>query len=172
MQSPTDAPRIPASASGVSMQRSAPKRSHRPAVARNTPPERPTSSPSTRTESSRSSSTCKASLIASIISRSANVASENPPQLGEVVLQGRGRVRIRVLEQERDVRVGLGFGLGDPRAHHLERVLLDRCIEVVVEDSVPPQVAVVAAEAFVLLLLLDALRSEEHTSELQSRVDR
>ena len=65
MQSPTAVPMIPASASGVSTQRSAPNRSFRPAVTRNTPPSCPTSSPMTMTRGSRSSSTCSASLMAS-----------------------------------------------------------------------------------------------------------
>ena len=46
---PIAVPMMPASASGVSKQRSAPNSSCRPAVARNTPPNCPTSSPSTTT---------------------------------------------------------------------------------------------------------------------------
>src|SRR5271165_2264391 len=46
---PTDMPAIVASASGVSCTRSLPKRSCRPAVARNTPPLTPTSWPITTT---------------------------------------------------------------------------------------------------------------------------
>src|SRR5262249_22956262 len=49
---PTHKPLISSSASGVSTTRSAPKRCCNPAVARNTPPFTPTSSPSTTTLSS------------------------------------------------------------------------------------------------------------------------
>src|SRR5207245_2143100 len=89
MQRPTAAPRMPASASGVSKQRSAPKRSRRPAVARKTPPARPTSSPMTITSESRSSSTWNASLIASTMLSSA----KDPPQLREVRPERRRPIR-------------------------------------------------------------------------------
>src|SRR4051812_50047639 len=108
MQSPTAEPRIPASASGVSTQRSAPKRSRRPAVARKTPPARPTSSPITITSGSRSSSTWNALFTAST---SVSSAIENPPQLGEVVLQRRRRVRVCAGEHEG----GIGRGPHPPR---------------------------------------------------------
>jgi hypothetical protein len=49
-----EAPTIAASATGMSTTRSGPKRAWSPSVARNTPPERPTSSPSTITRWSRS----------------------------------------------------------------------------------------------------------------------
>src|SRR3954468_14239631 len=55
---------IPDSASGVSMQRSGPNSFCRSSVARNTPPNRPTSSPSTTTRGSRRISTLNASLMA------------------------------------------------------------------------------------------------------------
>src|SRR4051794_18689870 len=143
MQSPIAVPRIPASASGVSTQRFSPNRSRSPAVARNTPPARPTSSPITMTESSRASSTWKASLIASTMSSSAK------PALAEI----RRRLHVRVVEQELGIRIGLGLGRGDPGTHHLGGLGLDRRVEVVVQNPVPAQVALVAPEALVLLLL-------------------
>src|SRR4051812_46144285 len=157
MQRPTAEPRIPASASGVSTQRSGPKRSRSPAVARKTPPARPTSSPSTSTDGSRSSSTWKQSLIASTIDSSAKPAPEDPAQLGEVALERGGRVGERVVEQERDVRLRLGLGGRDPLAHQVERVGANRLREVVGEDAGAPEVALVAADALALPLLLDAL---------------
>src|SRR5262249_19228504 len=157
MQSPIAAPRMPASASGVSTQRSAPKRSRSPAVARKTPPARPTSSPITSTESSRASSTWNASLIASTIRSSAKVASQNAAELVEVAREPCRRVRVRVLEHERDVRVGRRLCVGDAGAHRFQRFILDRLVELVAEDAEPPQVALVAAEALILALLLDAL---------------
>src|SRR4051794_17394750 len=109
MQRPTAPPRIPASASGMSTHRSAPKRSRSPAVARKTPPARPTSSPSTMTDGSRSSSTWKQSLIASTIESSAKTVPEDAAELGEVALERGGRIGERVLEDERDVRLRLGL---------------------------------------------------------------
>src|SRR5450631_564765 len=64
---PTLMPAIIASASGVSCTRSWPKRSARPAVARNTPPFAPTSWPSTITAGSACISHACASAIASTI---------------------------------------------------------------------------------------------------------
>src|SRR5262245_50035701 len=155
MHSPTAVPRIPASASGVSTQRSAPKRSCSPAVARKTPPRRPTSSPITRTESSRSISTWSASLTASTSRRSA--IPEDPPQLCEVVRLGRRRVAVRVLEDERRVRGRLGLGLGDPLPHELERLLPDLLGALVAQDSRADEVPLEPADALVRPRLLDPL---------------
>src|SRR3954470_22217647 len=141
MQRPTAVPRIPASASGVSTQRSAPNLSRRPAVARKTPPDRPTSSPMTSTESSRASSVWKQSLIASIINSSAKRASEDAAELCEIPCERLGRIRVGVLEHERDVGVGLGLGRRDALAHRLERLGLDLRLECVVQNAVPAQVA-------------------------------
>ena len=59
-----DTPTIIDSVSGVSITRSSPKASCRPAVARNTPPNLPTSSPSSTTRSSARIARCRASLTA------------------------------------------------------------------------------------------------------------
>src|SRR4051812_3679364 len=64
---PSDMPAIIPSASGVSCTRSLPNFSCRPAVARNTPPFTPTSSPSTTTVGSCAISHACARLMASII---------------------------------------------------------------------------------------------------------
>src|SRR6478672_11950959 len=129
MQSPIALPMIPASASGVSTQRSGPNLSRRPAVARKTPPARPTSSPMTITFSSRPSSTWKQSLIASTRVSS---ATEDPPQPGEIGLERCGWLCERVLEQQsricRLLRLGCRYavahrllGLGPDRLGHLVR---------------------------------------------------
>src|SRR5919197_2822552 len=123
MQSPTAVPRIPASASGVSTQRSAPNLSRRPAVARKTPPARPTSSPITSTDSSRSSSTWRPSLIASTRVRS---ATEDPLQLLEVGGERRRRVGVCVLECRLDAGLVLGLGRANPLAHDLLGLLPNR----------------------------------------------
>src|SRR6266702_1310769 len=60
MQRPTEVPAMAASASGVSNTRSVPNSACRPSVIRNTPPSRPTSSPNTRTRSSRRSESAMA----------------------------------------------------------------------------------------------------------------
>src|SRR5436309_5041578 len=145
MQSPTALPRIPASASGVSTQRFSPKRSRSPAVARKTPPARPTSSPRTSTSSSRASSTWNASLIASTIKSSAKAASEDPAQLGEVGRKRRRRVSICVLEDEAYVGVRLCLRSDDAGAERSGRLVLDRRVEVVAEDAEAAEVALVAS---------------------------
>src|SRR5882672_2846880 len=62
---PTAMPAIKPSASGVSATLSGPKRCCSPAVARNTPPLTPTSSPSTTTDSSSSMARASARLMPS-----------------------------------------------------------------------------------------------------------
>src|SRR5437764_3819894 len=147
MHSPTAAPRIPASASGVSTQRFSPNRSRSPAVARNTPPARPTSSPITITLSSRSSSTCNASFTAST-----SISSAKP-----ALPQVRRRVDIRVLEHELGIWIGLRLRVGDAAAHRLRRLGLDLLRDLVAENAESAQVPLVPPETLVLLLLLDPL---------------
>src|SRR3954453_2343017 len=129
MHNPIAVPRMPASASGVSTQRLSPKRSRRPAVARKTPPARPTSSPMTMTFSSRASSTWKPSLIASTIRSSAKPALPHP---------GR-RLHVRVLEEQLARRLRLRLGGGDACAQHVLGLLLDRSRQFVAEHPQPPQ---------------------------------
>src|SRR5712692_469788 len=64
---PIATPTMADSASGVSRTRASPKRAYRPSVAPKTPPLRPTSSPRTRTRSSRSISSVIAARTASIM---------------------------------------------------------------------------------------------------------
>src|ERR671934_2255737 len=148
MQRPTAVPRIPASASGVSTQRFSPKRSRSPAVARKTPPARPTSSPMTSTLSSRSSSTWKASLIAStsVIS----LTAEDPPQLRELVGERGRRVDVRVLEEKRRVRRRLGLGLPDRIAQRLCRLRAHGLRKLVGQDAETPQIRVVTPDTLTL----------------------
>src|SRR3954447_23833182 len=153
MHRPTAAPRMPASASGVSKQRSGPNRSRKPAVARKTPPARPTSSPRTITSGSRSSSTWNASLIASTMLSSA----KDPPQLGEVGAERRRRIHKCVFEEQCRIRGRLGLGGSDALAHEPGGPRLDLGRRRLVEDAEPLQVALVTPDALVLLLLLDAL---------------
>src|SRR5262245_14950439 len=127
---------MPASASGVSTHRSGPNRSRRPAVARKTPPARPTSSPRTMTLSSRSISTWRPSFTAST------------------------RVLLDIGVPRDEARIGLGESLGtrDARPHRLLRVVGDGLDELVAEQSDASQVALVAAETLVGTLGLHALR--------------
>src|SRR5262249_54157368 len=64
---PIAVPMIPASASGVSITRSAPNSSYRPLVARNTPPNLPTSSPRTTTRGAARICVCSALRTASMM---------------------------------------------------------------------------------------------------------
>src|SRR6266508_1900922 len=153
MQSPTAPPMIPASARGMSTQRSGPKRSRSPAVARKTPPARPTSSPSTMTVSSRSISTWSASLTAS----TRYFSAKDPPQLREVGGERRGRIGVRAVEHERDVRLGLGLRGRDPLAHHRERPVLHLVGVRVRQHAQPAEIALVAADALAGDSVLDAL---------------
>src|SRR5579872_5114632 len=91
---PTQSPPINASDNGVSNTRSAPKRCCRPAVARNTPPFSPTSSPNTTTSGSSPSARASARLMASTSVISAIV------RLGFVALPGvdRRQRRIEMIE--------------------------------------------------------------------------
>src|SRR5438046_3330242 len=130
IQSPTAAPSIPASASGVSTQRSGPKRSCSPAVARNTPPARPTSSPITRTDSSRASSVCNASFTAStsVSSATLRLLLEHRRDLGRWFC-------VCMLEHEPRIRRRLRLCLRDPGAHRLLRLTTNACNELVVDDA-------------------------------------
>src|SRR6187401_1040594 len=152
MQSPTAVPRMPASARGVSKQRSGPNRSRNPAVARKTPPARPTSSPITITDESRSSSTWRQSFTASTIERSAKC----PSQLVQVGPERRGRIRVRICKKERNVGRRLCLRRLDALAHCVRRLRLDRRGEIVVQDPRPPQVTREAPDTFALSLFLDA----------------
>src|SRR5438093_6010381 len=168
MHSPTAEPRIPASASGVSTQRSGPKRSRRPAVARKTRPARPTSSPMTMTFASRSISTCSASFTASTRNRSAKDA----PELLEIGAERRGRIGVGMLEQQCRIGGRLGLGGRDALAHARERLLLDLRRERVREHTQPAEVALVTTDAFVALLLLDALEVDVDRRVVGGRVRR
>src|SRR5437868_7083527 len=129
---PTDVPMMPASASGVSTTRSAPKRSIRPSVARKTPPLRPTSSPSTRTRSSSVSATASASLMAStrvrLGMRLLLVAGglQVRPQLAALGLQYGRRRAVDVVEHGLGGRSRLGQRGGDGAGHALAHLLLQR----------------------------------------------
>src|SRR5207302_1824230 len=169
MQRPTAEPRIPASASGVSTQRSGPKRSRNPAVARKTPPARPTSSPMTRTDSSRSSSTWNASLIASTIESS---ATEDPAQLLEVGAERGGRVGVCVGEEELRVGRWLGLGLRDPAAHQLPRLGAHVCDAGGIQHAEPLEVRLVAADALALALLLNPLQVDVGARVVRRRMRR
>src|SRR3954471_10790419 len=168
MHSPTAAPRMPASASGVSTQRSGPKRSRSPAVARKTPPARPTSSPITITDASRSSSTWKQSLIASTMERSAKGVS----QLVEVGAERRRRIDERVREQQLDVGRGLRLRLLDALAHFVRGLRSNRRDQIGVQDSRAGQIALEAADALALLLLLDPLEIDVRARIVGRRVGR
>src|SRR4051794_17923709 len=145
MQRPTAVPRIPASASGVSTQRDAPNRSSRPAVARKTPPARPTSSPSTITSSSRASSAWSAWFTASTSVSSA---------MADV---GR-RVDVGVAEEQLWVGRGRGLGSGDACTKQVLCFFPHGLGPLVVEQPDPAQERLVLPDALARPLFLDAHR--------------
>src|SRR5438132_2051805 len=125
---PTAIPAISPSASGVSATRSAPKRLCSPAVARNTPPFRPTSSPSTTTLSSSSMARASARLIAST-SVMFDIALRLLGKLGELHGVLPRQPRVEVLEhllgpRRRRLEVGLHHLLHVRRRFFRERLLL------------------------------------------------
>src|SRR5712691_5518333 len=168
MHNPTAVPRIPASASGVSTQRSGPNLSRNPAVARKTPPARPTSSPMTSTESSRASSTWRQSFTASTMLSSA----KDPLQLLEIGLKRRRRIDERVLEEQCRIGGRLRLGRLDALAHQLDCPRLDLLCFRVVEQARSPKVPLVAPDTLVLLLLLDTLEVDVRLMVVGSRVRR
>src|SRR5205085_9952069 len=149
---PTDVPMMPASASGVSTTRSAPKRSISPSVARKTPPLRPTSSPSTRTRSSSASATPSASLMAStrvrLGMRLLLVAGRLHvrPQLAALGLQDGRRRAVDVVEYGFGRRHRLGQRGGDDAGHALAHLLLQRLLAYAVPLPLALQVGAQADE--------------------------
>ncbi len=173
MQSPIAVPRMPASASGVSTQRSAPKRSRSPAVARKTPPARPTSSPITSTvvvalelDVQRVVDRLDHQELSQRRLRESAAARRARPG----TTRAGSRTRARRASPMSGVRLRLGRG--DAGAHHVCRLVLDRLVELVAEDAEPAEVALVAAEALVLLLLLDALEIDVRARIVGGRVRR
>src|SRR6185312_10467376 len=124
---PMDMPAIIPSASGVSCTRSLPNCSCKPAVARNTPPLTPTSSPSTTTEGSRVISHACARLMASII---VTLAMECvAPCALALLADALGRVLEEVVEHRVGVgpscaRVGIDGRFDFARALRSQRFLL------------------------------------------------
>src|SRR6185312_12209340 len=113
------------------------------AVARKTPPARPTSSPMTITSGSRASSTCSASLTAS------TTVSSAIAQVGR-------RIDVRVREQELGIGGRLGLGRGDAGAHQVLSLLARAGDDVVAQQADPLQEALVLPDALACALLLDA----------------
>src|SRR5512147_34282 len=132
---PMATPAIPASASGVSMTRSAPKRACKPTVARNTPPFTPTSSPRTTTSGSRAISPATARLTASTRLTSAM----------SIVAAARKASRFVALrfEHRRQGRVeAVEHGVGTRRRNR----------EIIVDRAIDP-IAAFALERFFLVLV-------------------
>ena len=77
-----------------------------------------------------------------------------------------------MLEEQPDVCVGLSLGLGDAGAHHVRRFILDRLVELVAENAEPAEIALVAAETLVLLLLLDPLEIDVRARIVGGRMRR
>src|SRR5688500_18597644 len=95
---PTVRPAIVVSSSGVSSTRESPNVCCRPAVARNTPPLTPTSSPSTSTVSSCFISQARACVIASISVMAAISAALPLDRIGALRLQVGRQFGVKVIE--------------------------------------------------------------------------
>ena len=107
---PMAMPAMRVSDSGVSSTRSAPKRCASPAVARNTPPFTPTSSPRTMTPASAAISWAKPRLTASMsVSSGIGCGRHRAP----LFLQGVGEARVDVLEHRLGWQGGEGEVAGD-----------------------------------------------------------
>ena len=169
MQSPTAVPRMPASASGVSTQRSAPKRSRSPAVARKTPPARPTSSPITSTSgrapARRGSASFTASTSVQLTHRGSSAAPRGRRERG-------GGSRSACSKTSPRSAGGSASASAIPSRISLERLVADRLGQLVVEQPAPAQVALVAADALALPLLLDPLRVDVARRIVGGRVRR
>src|SRR2546428_6397000 len=110
---PMAAPTMPASASGVSITRSAPNSSIRPTVARNTPPNLPTSSPRTTTRGSRRISRRSASLTAWMMFHSGIRNPALHEELARLVARPHQRARGDEAEAQREAfLLQLGEDLG------------------------------------------------------------
>src|SRR5215813_1656467 len=119
---PTDIPAMSPSASGVSRTRSAPKRSRRPSVARNTPPSAPTSSPSIRTVASSVIARASARLtawtrvISGMAASLARQIERRPALLGKILWQAFiGEVEHRLGRLRRRRKIGLSGSLDRQR---------------------------------------------------------
>src|SRR5215469_2638584 len=130
--SPTESPAMSPSASGVSRTRSAPNRSSRPSVARNTPPSAPTSSPSTRTEASSAIArpsarlTAWTSVISGIAASLARQVERRPALLGKIPWQAFiGEVEYRLDRLRRRRKIGLSSAF-DRQRDFAEQLLLVR----------------------------------------------
>src|SRR5689334_17412306 len=127
---PIAMPAIRPSARGVSATRSAPKRLCRPAVARNTPPLMPTSSPMTTTRLSSSIARASARLTAST-SVMLDIALGLVGKLGRLRRVLARQARVEVLEhllraRRRRIEVGLHDLVHLRRRLARERLLLRR----------------------------------------------
>src|SRR5207249_8865782 len=171
---------IAASASGLSITRWGPNVRCSSSVTRKTPPSTPTCSPRTSTSASRSISWKSAWLSALTMFTLAMASASRQPlaahRRGSGLVRGclvRTR-RYRVLTSRRLVALGseIGRQLGVHVVEHRQRVRGRRRLEaanrlgdLVVDPLLEPLLEKVP------LLQIRAERSEEHTSELQSRFD-
>src|SRR6185295_9469874 len=94
--------------------------------------------------------------------------SSGIPSLAEVG----GREDVGVVEDELRIGLRLGLGRGDSGAHSLDRLVLDLLGGCVVEHAEPPEIGVVAADALVALLLLDAVEVDVGARVVGGRVRR
>src|SRR5437588_2914168 len=158
---PMAAPMMPASASGVSMTRSAPNSSISPSVARKTPPNLPTSSPSTTTRGSRRISIFSASLTAWMmfhtgISRTSVrvLVARQRRQVGALALELGRQLREHVVEHALDGRQPDLLGVGQRGGELIGQLLPVARLELARVDAAPLEVRSPALDRIAQLPLL------------------
>src|SRR5579863_3018354 len=150
---PTLKPAIEASSSGVSITRLAPNFCCRPAVARNTPPLTPTSSPSTTTDGSRAISWARAMVTPSIRVICGIVSGSG------LAAVGGERLRALAFQVERQFGVGV-------IEHRAQRLRLD--FEVGIDLGVRARVAV--DEQFLFLRIAPCIHFHEVGTQALERL--
>src|SRR5512133_174360 len=171
---PTAVPTIPPSASGVSMTRSAPNSSWRPCVARKTPPNLPTSSPSTTTSGSFRISSRSASFTAWMMFmtgmaspsgvgvarvRDPRVGGDRRLQLLALLALLAERLGVHVLEHRRDGRLRReGLRLAERGLDLLADLLAEPRVGGLVERLAMAEVPLHALDRVLALPRLDQLR--------------
>ncbi len=171
MQRPIAVPRIPASASGVSTQRSAPNLSRSPAVARKTPPARPDVLAhdhhvrvAVELDVEAVVDRLEDRLLSHWSLRESGAARPGraPGRAAGCRTRSRTRARCRRAARPRPRRC--------PARITSSASCADRLGLLVREDALPAEVALVAAEALVAAFLLDALQVDVGLRIVRGRV--
>src|SRR5688572_25382869 len=155
---PIDVPTMPASASGVSMTRSAPNCSYKPSVTRKTPPSRPTSSPSTTTSESLviscRSARLRACTMVSLAMGHLLPAAQGCAQLLLLCLEIRWLGGKHVVEHICGIKLAVGLGFLDSPPHFGIDFALDLGLPALIPQPFALQILAEARNGIVLLPFL------------------